>query len=1334
MADTIRIVVQLDTSEIQRASQTIQSTLKNALSAVSNDFKTQGKAFGSSLASGIAEGLGAARQIQQQLNQVLNPSSRHRSNEAAEATHQQKLELIHERSVAKQLEIEAKSQAQLASLRQKAADTAERDARRVAEAAERAARRAAPPDSAIGFFKRYSSVIREAGESIQFAAQPFLNLSNSLVNLGRNAVEQSVKLDAAKRALVAINGSAAEASQQLTRLREIAKLPGIDFEGAITGATRLQAVGFSAAEAERSLKAFSNAIAITGGGAEQLRSVSIQLAQLSSKGKVLAQDLRPIIEAAPILGRVLKDAFGTVDSDQISKQLEKAGKSSKDFINIITEGLEKLPRVIGGPKEALENFQISANQALAKVGDSVLRLLVPALEKLGPLLEKAADSFAQLSPETQTAIVAITAMVAAIGPLMLITGSLIQNLGAIGNLITVFAGVTAQAGTAAAATAGTTNALAGGLTAVKVSLLGINPVILAITGLLAAGAIGWFTYSNAVKSATDQLDLAGRKARAATGEFQAVDGSGPVTKFGNKFIEPPWVQVSGNADLSTKGVDLLTGLPKSQSAQSVGGGSSGIRSGFQSALNEQKKFAEAQRQLELARVEQLNSILKLEGQQRASIYQEQYDADLISTREFYDARLNIESAQITRELDVLKQSAIGLEQARTTAKGTEKIQIEQQLLKVYTEQRIKVLELTGVLQQNFSEFKKAIGKPTFDLNKLTQESAYEVVDPRIQAARDRIAERTAILKQKGNEYNRIDLDLREKELTIQNQIAAGLLTEAEGKQQVLAIQRQYRDSLIESLQAQQELAAQNNDTDAVQRLRIQIESLRGLGQELTPLQSFIKGFRSQADTLAESFEKIGTKFKDSILNVVDSGIDRLTKKLGFFKDLVGDILKSFTRLLLGNLLQPRLAQGSGSNFLNTLLGGLGGGSASGGGGLGGFLTPSFGGGFPSIGGSGGGGGVLQALGGLVGGGGISAPPSISNLPIIDTSGLRNQALQGIFGKQSLGSVLLGNFKNLFQGFGFGLKGGSATGALAAAAPLLGLSLGSGLGGQSLLGKLLGGAGGALLGIGLTAAPAALAAGGALAGSLGFLAPLFSNPITAAIGAILLPAAWLFGRAKQRKSDEEQSGVWLQSAVDAIKNIKQQVATDQVDGTQAKSYFETEVLAGFISQINTLKTKSVRESRLTNQVRDLRNLFDSLVGPEITAQASRKKSGVIGRNLIPEFASGGMVPGIDKGYDSVLSLLRPREMVLTMEQQSHIARMAGPDIFTKAGVPGVQQSAAFATGGIVPLTASREETSLSVSIYISEGDMSRVVVGGLKSSAGRSQVIKAVQEGRLFRAI
>ena len=193
--------------------------------------------------------------------------------------------------------------------------------------------RAQAPQTAGAGLLAVGAAVQAAGAALTF---------NAVREFGEQSTDAALKIDSLRRALIAITGSSREADVQLQRLREIAKLPGLGFEEAVRGAVRLQAVGFSATDAERALKAFGKAIALTGGGPEQLNSITVQLAQLAGKGKVLAQDLKPIIEAAPAVGKALASIFGTVDSEQIQKQLERTGKSAQDFVRQLVGSLEKL--------------------------------------------------------------------------------------------------------------------------------------------------------------------------------------------------------------------------------------------------------------------------------------------------------------------------------------------------------------------------------------------------------------------------------------------------------------------------------------------------------------------------------------------------------------------------------------------------------------------------------------------------------------------------------------------------------------------------------------------------------------------------------------------------------------------------------------------------------------------------------------------------------------------------------------------------------------------------------------------------------------------------------
>lgn len=307
----------------------------------------------------------------------------------------------------------------------------ERSARQLAQVQIREAQRAA--DS---YLKAEGDKVRAAEQSIkrvQAAGRSLMvvggglsaALTLPLVAAGKAAIESAVKYDSLKRGLFAVEGSAEAVEKRLVSLREVAKLPGLGFREAIQGSIRLQAVGFSAQQAERYLIAFGNAVAFTGGGKAELERITIQLGQMASKSKILSQDLRPIIEAAPAVGKALKDAFGTVDT----KQLQELGLSTEQFMNKMVAELEKLPKMTGGIQNELENFADTVDIAFAKVGKAILPAVSSVLSFAAEKIEGLVNAFASLPPGVQKTLLILGGVLAIVGPLAITIGGLTAAVG-----------------------------------------------------------------------------------------------------------------------------------------------------------------------------------------------------------------------------------------------------------------------------------------------------------------------------------------------------------------------------------------------------------------------------------------------------------------------------------------------------------------------------------------------------------------------------------------------------------------------------------------------------------------------------------------------------------------------------------------------------------------------------------------------------------------------------------------------------------------------------------------------------------------------------------------
>jgi hypothetical protein len=696
-------------------------------------------------------------------------------------------------------------------------------------------------------------------------------------------------------------------------------------------------------------------------------------------------------------------------------------------------------------------------------------------------------------------------------------------------------------------------------------------------------------------------------------------------------------------------------------------------------------------------------------------------------REYYDRRLAIQTEGIQSELAVLQAETRQLEEARDTAKGAETVRIETDLLRLYTDQSLKVRELTTALRENFEEYKKRNALPQFDLDR----ARVEAVDPRLSpenALIERAREAEAARLEQVNALSLAGVNIRREILAVENQMELGQVTAVQARERINALLRQERDAQIAIL----EIRKQSADLSELDRANIdmQIEQLRGVGVELTNIQRFARGFNSEVEGFGDAFERFGQNVSRAF-GTFTGLFDNLKRSIRqFFADLIGSGIQQTLGMIFSALsggrgggggMGGRAGGGGGSTggFLGNLVGGLFGGG--GGGGFGGFRTPPF---VP---------GSMMAAGGMMMGG-LPVMPNIGGLGLpggfpglgggigapggFQTPGIAGGTIGGAAGSAGLAAAL--------KGFGFGLKPGSAAGPLAAIAPLLGAGLGMQLGGQSRPGQVLGAIGGLAFGAGVTAAPAFLAKT--------FLAPLFSNPITAVVGAALLIGSLLLGRSQQRRRDEEQSGIWLQAAIDQIMALKDLARKGQVDVTQARSIFDSQIINPFIANINTLKTKSVRESRLTNQVRDLRNLFESQVIPAVV---SGQRRNVVASKLIPEFAAGGLVIGSDRGFDSVLARVRPGEMVLTREQQQSIQRAAGYNVFAHAGVPNVAAGGfGTPTTDMSRLTGSAEPMSidLSVNVGVTRQDAAEILAAAGTTSTGQRVIVSNVRRAQRSRKV
>ena len=263
--------------------------------------------------------------------------------------------------------------------------------------------------------------LADAGNRLSFA------ISLPFAAIGVSAIKAAGEVEAMQKAMETTMKDAGrsieEARAELDALRKAAEAPGLDFEQAVKGSVRLQNVGFSAEKARQILVELANAVAMSGGSAQELDGVTRQFGQMIAKGRVLQEDLSIIQENMPAISAAMEKAFGTKSAEK----LREMGVSAEEFVDGVTKQLALLPRVSGGINNAIVNAGVSIKMALATVGEALNQTfnISGNLEKFGNWISGLAKEFSELDDSTKRLIAGIGVFALVLGPAIRLGGMLV---------------------------------------------------------------------------------------------------------------------------------------------------------------------------------------------------------------------------------------------------------------------------------------------------------------------------------------------------------------------------------------------------------------------------------------------------------------------------------------------------------------------------------------------------------------------------------------------------------------------------------------------------------------------------------------------------------------------------------------------------------------------------------------------------------------------------------------------------------------------------------------------------------------------------------------------
>lgn len=291
-------------------------------------------------------------------------------------------------------------------------------------------------------------------------AQSATIVTQAMNAFGLSAKDAMGAVDILAAGAVASTASIEELSGGLKYVGATAGTMGVPLEEVVTGLSALSNAGIDGTTAGTSLNRMLLALAgTTSKGAAVIKDYGLQFYDANGQVKPMVEIVQELQTAFSGLTdkqrtKALKDLFGVEGMRAANILIQEGVKGFGDLEQAVTKqgvAQELADARMSGTAGAIEQLKGSLETAALAIGEA----LAPAIRTVAGFIRDLADRFTSLSPQAQTIIMVIAGIAAAIGPLLVVAGSLVSAIGAIN---------------------------------VALGFLIANPVVLAIIGIVAAVA------------------------------------------------------------------------------------------------------------------------------------------------------------------------------------------------------------------------------------------------------------------------------------------------------------------------------------------------------------------------------------------------------------------------------------------------------------------------------------------------------------------------------------------------------------------------------------------------------------------------------------------------------------------------------------------------------------------------------------------------------------------------------------------------------------------------------------------------------------------------------
>lgn len=253
----------------------------------------------------------------------------------------------------------------------------------------------------------YGSTVRRTTSGIGIAALDSLavvrraatGIGIAVGTAGASAGLMGLKFDAgmeqSRVAFTNLLGSGQAAERMLGRLYRIAATTPFEFPQLVQSTQLLLGFGMAAKDVVPTMKAVGDAVAATGGGAEQIGRVSLALGQIQAKGKVSSEELLQLAEGGVPAFKILQTELG-LTGRQLTQKLAGGAISADKGIAALVAGIEQRYRGMAAAQSKTFSGMLSTLKDNVRLAaGAIAKPLFDALEQdVLPVVMRISDEIA----------------------------------------------------------------------------------------------------------------------------------------------------------------------------------------------------------------------------------------------------------------------------------------------------------------------------------------------------------------------------------------------------------------------------------------------------------------------------------------------------------------------------------------------------------------------------------------------------------------------------------------------------------------------------------------------------------------------------------------------------------------------------------------------------------------------------------------------------------------------------------------------------------------------------------------------------------------------------